>query len=310
MKIFFMGTPPFAVKVLEEIHHSNHQLVGVATSIDKPAGRGNKINQSAVKIFSLKHQLNLLQPEKLKDEKFVCQLKELKPDIIVVVAFRMLPEVVWKIPKLGTVNLHASVLPNYRGAAPINWAIINGEKNSGITTFFIDEKIDTGAVILTEKVSIDDGTTAGELHDTLMTKGAHLVLKTIETISFNYSGSKKQNDSLKLKLAPKLNRENTKINWNKSAEEIRQLTLGLNPYPGAWTKLSYNNKILNFKVFNAQLSNKKYPIKKLVITDDKLFVGTNGNALELTEIQIEGKKRMKTNEFLKGYSSIVDYSIL
>ena len=305
-----MGTPLFAVKVLEEIDHSNHDLVGVATSIDKPAGRGNKINQSAVKIFSLKHQLNLLQPEKLKDEKFVCQLKELKPDIIVVVAFRMLPEVVWKIPKLGTVNLHASVLPNYRGAAPINWAIINGEKNTGITTFFIDEKIDTGAVILTEKVSIDDGTTAGELHDTLMTKGAHLVLKTIETISSDYSGSKKQNDSLKLKLAPKLNRENTKINWNKSAEEIRQLTLGLNPYPGAWTKLSYNNKLLNFKVFNAQLSNKKYPIKKLVITDDKLFVGTNGNALELTEIQMEGKKRMKTNEFLKGYSNIEDYSIL
>ena len=310
MKILFMGTPLFAVRTLDEINKSHHEIVGVVTATDKPAGRGNKLKESAVKTYCITNGLLLIQPANLKDENFISQIKKINPELIVVVAFRMLPKIIWKLPKYGTFNLHASLLPNYRGAAPINWAIINGEKETGITTFFIDDKIDTGAIILREKISISDGTTAGQLHDTLKEKGAILVMKTIDTISNNNFKIHQQINSENLNPAPKLNRENTKIDWNENDYNIRQLILGLNPFPGAWTTLIQNEKKLNFKIFNAHLSQVKLTPRKLSIIDNKLFVGTKSYALELSEIQIEGKKRMLTKDFLKGNLYIEKSSIL
>ena len=305
-----MGTPIFAVNVLDKIYENNYDIVGVVTAPDKPAGRGKKIMQSDVKLYCLTKKLHLLQPIKLKDPAFIDQVQNLKPDVIVVVAFRMLPRVIWEIPKYGTFNLHASLLPNYRGAAPINWAIINGEKESGVTTFFIDEKIDTGAIIMSKKVNIEDGTTAGELHNQLMELGAELVVNTIEKIADNNYHTKKQVLSSDQKKAPKLNRINSKINWNKHNSIIRQFILGLSPHPGAWTAVSYKNKTFNFKIFNAQLSKKKFSLKKIVIDNGKLYIGTINYSIELTEVQIEGKKRMPAKLFLKGYQNFESYIII
>ena len=310
MKIVFMGTPKFAVTSLDTIFRSKHELLGVVTSTDKPAGRGNKIQQSAVKKYALENNLSIYQPEKLKDENFVKNLEELNADLFVVVAFRMLPEIIWKIPKKGTINLHASILPNYRGAAPINWAIINGEKESGVTTFFINEKIDTGDVLQNEKISIIDGQTAGELHDKLMLVGSKLLIKTINTLEKGNYKTRKQKKTENQSVAPKLRRENTKIDWSKSAFSIRQLILGLNPYPGAWTIINKEEKPYNFKIFNAKLSDQKVPEKNILIDDNKLFVGTKTNALELIEVQMEGKKKMMVNEFLKGNKNIKNYILL
>ena len=310
MRILFMGTPLFAVRTLDEINKSHHEIVGVVTATDKPAGRGNKIKESAVKTYSISNDLPLIQPVNLKDENFISHVKKINPELIIVVAFRMLPKIIWELPKYGTLNLHASLLPNYRGAAPINWAIINGEKETGITTFFIDDKIDTGAIILKKKISISDGTTAGQLHDYLMEKGAILVIKTIDTIASKNFKLHQQINSENLNSAPKLNRENTKIDWNENDYNIRQLILGLNPFPGAWTTLIQKEKKLNFKIFNANLSQKKLTPSKLSIIDNKLFVGTKSYALELSEVQIEGKKRMLTKDFLKGNPYIEMCSIL
>ena len=305
-----MGTPLFAVRTLDEINKSHHEIVGVVTATDKPAGRGKKIKESAVKTYSISHNLPLIQPVNLKDDHFISQLKKINPELIIVVAFRMLPKKIWELPKYGTLNLHASLLPDYRGAAPINWAIINGEKETGITTFFIDEKIDTGAIILREKISISDGTTAGQLHNSLMEKGADLVMNTIDRIFSKNFKTQKQIHSENLHHAPKLNRENTQINWDENDNRIRQLILGLNPFPGAWTTLIHQQKTINFKIFNAELSQKKLKPKEFSIIDNKLFVGTKSQALELSEVQIEGKKRMLTKDFLKGNPYIEMCSIL
>ena len=305
-----MGTPIFAVNVLDKIYQNNYDIVGVVTAPDKPAGRGKKIMQSDVKLYCLTKKLHLLQPIYLKDPAFIDQVQNLKPDVIVVVAFRMLPKLIWEIPKYGTFNLHASLLPNYRGAAPINWAIINGEKESGVTTFFIDEKIDTGAIIMSKKVNIEDGTTAGELHNQLMELGAELVVNTIEKIADNNYHTKKQVLSSDQKKAPKLNRINCEINWNKHNTIIRQFILGLSPHPGAWTTVFYKNKTFNFKIFNAQLSKKKISPKKIVIDNGKLYIGTINYSLELTDVQIEGKKRMPARLFLKGYQNFESYTII
>ena len=305
-----MGTPLFAVRTLDEINKSHHEIVGVVTATDKPAGRGNKIKESAVKTYAISYDLPLIQPVNLKDENFISHVKKIDPELIIVVAFRMLPKIIWELPKYGTLNLHASLLPDYRGAAPINWAIINGEKDTGITTFFIDDKIDTGAIILKEKISIPDGTTAGELHDSLMEKGAVLVMRTIDVISTKNFNSQKQINLENLNPAPKLNRENTKIDWDKKDYNIRQLILGLNPFPGAWTSLILNEKKINFKIFNAELSQKKLSPRNFSIIDNKLFIGTKYHALELSEVQIEGKKRMLTKDFLKGNPYIEECSIL
>ena len=304
-----MGTPKFAVKTLDAILNSKHEIVGVVTSTDKPAGRGRKIQQSDVKQYATKNNIRLFQPEKLKNEKFIDQLKALNPDLFIVVAFRMLPKIIWEIPKKGTINLHGSVLPNYRGAAPINWAIINGEKESGVTTFFINDKIDTGDVLLIEKTEIKDGQTAGELHDKLMKIGSKLIIRTISEIESGTLKSKKQIISESQKTAPKLNRNNTRINWLKDNLTIKQFILGLNPYPGAWTLLSKNGRELNFKIFNVRTSNLKVPKKTILLKENKLYIGTNTNALELLEIQLEGKKKMHANDFIKGNKNI-DQSIL
>ena len=310
MRIVFMGTPQFAVKTLDAIFNSKHEVVGVVTSTDKPAGRGRKIQQSDVKQYATKNNIRLFQPEKLKNKNFIDDLKVLNADLFIVVAFRMLPKIIWEIPKKGTVNLHASILPNYRGAAPINWAIINGEKESGITTFFINEKIDTGDVLLVEKTKIKDGQTAGELHDNLMEIGSKLIIKTISEIESGTLKPKKQIISASQKTAPKLNRNNTKINWFKDDITIKQFILGLNPYPGAWTLLSNNGRELNFKIFNVKTSNLKVPKKTILLKKNKLYIGTNTNALELLEIQLEGKKRMNANDFLQGNKNIDQYIVL
>ena len=275
-----MGTPQFAVKTLDAIFNSKHEVVGVVTSTDKPAGRGRKIQQSDVKKYATKNNIRLFQPEKLKNKNFIDDLKVLNADLFIVVAFRMLPKIIWEIPKKGTVNLHASILPNYRGAAPINWAIINGEIESGVTTFFINEKIDTGDVLLIEKTKIKDGQTAGELHDNLMEIGSKLIIRTISEIESGTLKSKKQIISASQKTAPKLNRNNTEINWFKDDITIKQFILGLNPYPGAWTLLSNNGRKLNFKIFNVKTSNLKVPKKTILLKENKLYIGTNSNALE------------------------------
>ena len=305
-----MGTPQFAVKTLDAIFHSKHGVVGVVTSTDKPAGRGKKIQQSEVKKYAVKNNIKLFQPERLKDGEFIAELKALNADLFIVVAFRMLPKVIWEIPKKGTVNLHGSILPNYRGAAPINWAIINGEKESGVTTFFINEKIDTGDILLVEKTKIQDGQTAGELHDELMEIGSKLVIKTVSNLETGILKTKKQIISESQNIAPKLNRKNTKINWSKEDIKIRQFILGLNPYPGAWTLLSNNGRQLNFKIFKVQTSNIKTNEKSISVQENKLYIGTNTNALELLEIQLEGKKRMNANEFIKGNKNIDQFIIL
>ena len=305
-----MGTPQFAVESLNAIFKSKHEIVGVVTSTDKPAGRGRKIQQSEVKKYAVINNIRLFQPEKLKDEKLIEGLKNLNADLFIVVAFRMLPKIIWEIPNKGTVNLHGSILPNYRGAAPINWAIINGEKESGVTTFFINDKIDTGDVLLIEKTTIKDGQTAGELHDKLMEIGSKLLIQTISNLDSGILESKKQLIAESQKKAPKLNRKNTKINWSKDDFSIRQFILGLNPYPGAWTLISNNGRQLNFKIFKVKISNIKTSEKTISVQENKVYIGTSTNALELVEIQLEGKKKMHLNEFIKGNKNIDQFIIL
>jgi methionyl-tRNA formyltransferase len=305
-----MGTPQFAVESLNAIFQSKHEIVGVVTSTDKPAGRGRKIQQSEVKKYAVINNIRLFQPEKLKDEKLIEGLKNLNADLFIVVAFRMLPKIIWEIPNKGTVNLHGSILPNYRGAAPINWAIINGEKESGVTTFFINDKIDTGDVLLIEKTTIKDGQTAGELHDKLMEIGSKLLIQTISNLDSGILESKKQLIAESQKKAPKLNRKNTKINWSKDDFSIRQFILGLNPYPGAWTLISNNGRQLNFKIFKVKISNIKTSEKIISVQENKVYIGTSTNALELVEIQLEGKKKMHVNEFIKGNKNIDQFIIL
>ena len=309
MRIVFMGTPQFAVETLDAILNSKHEIVGVVTSTDKPAGRGRKIQQSDVKKYATKNKIRLFQPEKLKSKNFIDELIGLNADLFIVVAFRMLPKLVWQIPKKGTINLHASILPNYRGAAPINWAIINGEKESGVTTFFINDKIDTGDILLIEKTEIKDGQTAGELHDQLIEIGSKLIIRTISEIENGSLKSKKQIISESQKKAPKLNRKNTRINWSKDDLSIKQFILGLNPYPGAWTLLLNRGRQLNFKVFKVRTSNLKVPKKTILLKDNKIYIGTNSKALELLEIQLEGKKKMHANDFIQGNKNIEQFVI-
>jgi len=305
-----MGTPKFAVKTLDTILNSKHQVLGVVTSTDKPAGRGKKLQQSEVKQYAIENNIRLFQPEKLKNENFIDELKVLNADVFIVVAFRMLPKIVWEIPKKGTINLHGSILPNYRGAAPINWAIINGEKESGVTTFFINDKIDSGDILLIEKTEIKDGQTAGELHDKLMEIGSKLIIRTISEIESGTLKSKKQLISESQKTAPKLNRNNTRINWLKDDLTIKQFILGLNPYPGAWTLLSNDGREFNFKIYKVKTSNLKAPEKTILLKENKLYIGTHTNALELLEIQLEGKKKMHANDFIKGNKNIDQFILL
>lgn len=310
LKIIFMGTPEFAVASLDTLLKHNYNIVGVVTAPDKPAGRGLDLHQSAVKKFAIKNGLTILQPEKLKDPAFISQLKSLNADLQIVVAFRMLPESVWKMPRLGTVNLHASLLPQYRGAAPINHAVMNGETESGVTTFFLQQEIDTGKIIAREKVSISENETAGELHDKLMSVGSGLVVKTVKEIETQTSTETEQNqfisDKEKLKQASKIFKEDCKINWTKSIAEIHNLIRGLSPYPTAFTELiSPEGKTYSLKIFKASIEpvTEPGPVVRAIKTDAKSYikVALKGGFVCIHELQLAGKKRMEVTEFLRGF---------
>ncbi|MCF6130773.1 methionyl-tRNA formyltransferase [Flavobacterium wongokense] len=302
LRIVFMGTPEFAVGILDTILRNNYEVVGVITAADKPAGRGQKIKYSAVKEYALEHNLKLLQPTNLKDETFLSELKSLNANLQVVVAFRMLPEAVWRMPQLGTFNLHASLLPNYRGAAPINWAIINGETKTGVTTFFIDDKIDTGAMILSREIKIDSNENAGQLHDELMQLGSEVVVETLAAIEMGNVAVTIQKDTPEIKTAYKLNRENCKIDWTKPANEIHNLIRGLSPYPSAWCFFKDKGEEWNVKIYDAKavLENHSYNIGSIIATKKEIKVAVKDGFIQIFSIQFPGKKKMQANELLNG----------
>lgn len=302
-----MGTPEFAVASLQKLYESGYDIAAVVTAADKPGGRGMKVRQSAVKEFALSKNLNVLQPEKLKDPQFISDLKNLDAAIFIVVAFRMLPEIVWNMPPLGTINLHASLLPQYRGAAPINWAIINGEKETGLTTFKLQHEIDTGNILLQQKLSVGEDENAGSLHDRMMKAGADLLIKTLEQLESGKLKELKQSEiktaeSIELKHAPKIFTETCEINWNKSTNEIYNLIRGLSPYPAAFTFLN-NKKIKIFKA-DKQISGKKNEPGSFE-TDHKTYLKFSAadGFISLKEIQPEGKKKMNIEDFLRGWRS-------
>ena len=298
-----MGTPGFAVTILAAIHGSKHKIVGVVTNVDKPAGRGKKISTSAVKDYAVAQQLPLLQPTSLKAPTFIKELQALEADVFVVVAFRMLPKVVWSIPPKGTFNLHASLLPAYRGAAPINWAIINQEKESGVTTFLIDEKIDTGNVLLQEKIQLEKGETAGSLHDKLASLGGKVTIDTLEALQKGIEAQPQLTDGTE-KDAPKLTKENTRIDWNKSLDEIEAHVNGLSPYPVAWTELCENEKTARIKIYGVkvELCSHDYPQQRIVIENKQMKIAHSQGFLHCESIQMPNKRRMEVKDLLNGYS--------
>ncbi len=304
LRIVFMGTPDFAVFTLKTIVEAGFKVVGVITAPDKPAGRGRKLQESAVKKYAMEQGLKVLQPVNLKSEAFLEELRALQANLQVVVAFRMLPEVVWKMPEYGTFNLHASLLPQYRGAAPINWAIINGEKETGVSTFFIDEKIDTGEMILQEKVNIDRDENAGSLHDKLMTTGASLVVKTLKALEEGPVETIPQKDAGELKSAHKLTRENTRIDWEQSLETIYNHIRGLSPFPTAWTMLTNLGEEVMLKIYDCEpeFSGHKEAPGKIISEDKKVKVSVKNGFLLLKEIQLPGKRKMAIKDLLNGYN--------
>ncbi len=297
-----MGTPDFAVGILNTIINANYNVIGVITAADKPAGRGQKVKYSAIKEYALKNNLTILQPTNLKDETFLNELKTLNANLQIVVAFRMLPEIVWKMPELGTFNLHASLLPNYRGAAPINWAIINGENNTGVTTFFIDDKIDTGAMILSSEIEILENENAGELHDKLMILGSSTVIDTLKLIEKGTVETKIQINSDEIKTAHKLVKDNCKIDFTKSGNQIYNLIRGLSPYPCAWCFFKDENNEFNVKIYEAkfQLEAHSISIGTVVSTKKELKIAIKNGFIEILSIQFPGKKKMKATDLLNG----------
>ena len=301
LRIVFMGTPDFAVASLDALVKEDFHIVGVITAPDKPAGRGMQLQQSAVKKYAVENELKVLQPEKLKNPDFLHELHSLKADLQIVVAFRMLPEVVWNMPPLGTINVHGSLLPQYRGAAPINWAIINGERETGVTTFKLKHEIDTGDLLLQERIAIDSNETAGELHDKMKEVGAQLLVRTIRQLAEgNIKETPQTGSAESIKHAPKIFTDTCKIDWNKPVGEVYNLIRGLSPFPGAFTYL--NGKIL--KIYKSE---KEEVTPEMaageVATDNKTylkFASANGY-INVKEMQLEGKKRMQTADFLRGY---------
>lgn len=298
-----MGTPDFAVATLRALVEHNYNIVGVITAPDKPAGRGRKLNESAVKLYAKEAGLPILQPTNLKSDAFIKALKSLKANLQIVVAFRMLPKVVWQMPEYGTFNLHASLLPNYRGAAPINWAIINGETKTGVTTFFIDDKIDTGEMILQEAVTIEKDENAGSLHDKLMRLGSKLVLKTVELIEVGSVKTTPQVVDTPLKTAHKLNRDNCKINWEHAIDDIYNLIRGLSPYPAAWCKLLNGDAVLDIKIYEAkkEIENHNKSIGTIISTKKDLKVSVTGGYIKILKLKLPGKKLMDAKSLLNGY---------
>lgn len=299
-----MGTPDFAVRSLDAIISDNYKVKAVITAPDKKAGRGKKINCSEVKKYALEKNLKLLQPHNLKEESFINELKSIKADLFVVVAFRMLPKIVWEIPKFGTINLHASLLPQLRGAAPIHWAIIKGLQSTGVSTFFINEKIDFGNIIEQREVQIESTENTGNLYQKLKEIGGQLILTTLKQIISGNLITQKQIESKKLLKAPKLVKENTRINWNKSGLEIFNFIRGLSPHPTAWTKSEKTKK--TFKLYNVMYFKEKRSDKLngiINMNDNLMKISVNDGYLKVLELQIEGKKKMSVQEFINGYKS-------
>lgn len=312
LRIVFMGTPDFAVSTLKALVENHYTIVGVITAPDRPAGRGQKLHESAVKQYAMSQNLTILQPTNLKDEAFLSDLKQLNANLQIVVAFRMLPKVVWQMPAYGTFNLHASLLPNYRGAAPINWAIINGETQTGVSTFFIDEKIDTGEMILQEPIAIEPDDNAGSLHDKLMALGSQLVLKTVDLIQQGSVNTTPQKDSQNIKTAYKLNKDNCKIDWNESLTSIHNKIRGLSPYPGAWCSLINGADTLSIKIFKSEMepSDQNFETGTIIASKQDLKVAAKNGFIIIKEIQLPGKRSMDIKSLLNGYSFEEDAKML
>ena len=317
LRIVFMGTPEFAVASLAALLEKGYNVVGVVTAPDKPAGRGQKLQQSAVKIFALEHNIPVLQPEKLKEEYFLHDLQSLKPDLQVIVAFRMLPEVVWKLPALGTFNLHGSLLPRYRGAAPLNWAIMNGDTESGVTTFLLKQEIDTGNIIFREKVTVDPDETVGELHDQLMVIGAELVTRTVEALAAGNIQPIPQDQLIlepeKLHV-PKIYKEDCRIDWTSRALSIHNKIRGLSPYPTAWTEISTPSKErVSLKLFRTVPEQRTHIYASGTILSDQkkwMKIACSDGFLSIIDLQLAGKKRMGIEEFLRGFTNAESYIAL
>ena len=313
LRIVFMGTPDFAVATLKALLDNNYNVVGVITAPDRKAGRGQKLRTSAVKEFALEHNLNILQPKNLKADSFIEELKILRANLQIIVAFRMLPKIVWQMPEYGTFNLHASLLPQYRGAAPIHWAIINGETKTGVTTFFIDEKIDTGAIILSEETEIETNTTVGELHDKLMIIGSALVINTVKLIEADNISTTIQPKSDNLKTAYKLNRDNCKIDWTQDLDTIYNKVRGLNPFPAAWCYLDNNSgEHIAIKLYDAEKLVAKHNFKSgsTITTKEDLKVACKGGYIRVNEIQLPGKRKMDIKSLLNGFEFSTEAKLL
>ena len=312
LRIVFMGTPEFAVTTLDTIIKNGYNVVGVITAPDRPAGRGQKLKESAVKEYAKAKGLPILQPTNLKNPTFHEALKALEPNLQVVVAFRMLPEVVWRLPEFGTFNLHASLLPNYRGAAPINWAIMNGDVVTGVTTFFIDEKIDTGEMILQKQVDIDPNESAGELHDKLMHVGADLVVDTLEGIAKNNIKTIPQPKDAIFNTAHKLNKDNCKIDWSLPLKSIYDHIRGLSPYPAAWCYLKNGQDELAIKIYRTHFEAKNHNMDfgSILIEDKMIKVGVQGGYIIIDEIQLPGKRKMASKDLLNGFSFVEEAKML
>lgn len=318
IRIVFMGTPDFAVESLKALVENGYKVVGVITAPDKPAGRGRQLSESAVKKYAVENKLKVLQPEKLKNLEFLAELECLKADLQIVVAFRMLPEVVWNKPALGTFNLHASLLPQYRGAAPLNWAIINGERETGVTTFMLDKEIDTGRIIFQKRIAIGDNDSVGDLHDRMMQIGASFVLKTVDALVEGGVEAVEQtsymNQPENIKHAPKIFKDDCRIDWTRDVESMRNLIRGLSPYPAAWTELIHKDtsEIMTAKIYSANRENNNLPGKPGTLqSDGKTFlkVACTEGWLSITDIQLSGKKRMKIEDLLRGFHHMDEWKI-
>lgn len=302
-RIVFMGTPDFAVTILEGLLDKKHNVVGVITAPDRPAGRGRKLNESAVKKFSVAHNLKVLQPTNLKNNLFLEDLKKLNANLQIVVAFRMLPKQVWNMPEYGTFNLHASLLPQYRGAAPINWAIINGEEKTGVTSFFIDDKIDTGAMILQSEVSIEPNETVGSLHDRLMHLGSKIVNETVDLIIKDNVTTTDQ-PTTDLKFAPKIHTDTCKIDWSHSLIDIYNKVRGLNPYPASWTTLVNGEESIQVKVYDVRMEKEKTNLEQgsIISSKKELKIATTDGYLIIDSLKLSGKRKMDAKSLLNGYT--------
>mgnify|MGYP001103804265 FL=1 len=304
LRILFMGTPEFATTILDHVINEDYNVVGVVTAPDKPAGRGRKIHESHVKGYAVKKGLKVLQPTNLKSEEFSEQLNELDPNVIIVVAFRMLPKQVWQYPEYGTFNLHASLLPQYRGAAPIHWAIINGETTTGVSTFFIDEKIDTGEMILQKETTITPDETVGDLHDKLMNLGCSTVTETLKLISEDTVTTTPQPQNITLKTAYKLNNDNTRVDWSLPVNEVYNKIRGLNPFPVAYTILHQDNEELRMKLYKVRMQQEEHSKSPgtLNIEDSTLKIAAKDGFILVEELQLPGKRKMAIKDLLNGFS--------